>query len=105
VGLSVVWIKSVLQSSGTHSNSNQKILFFSKRRPRQRRVVSGPDHGPRVDVEQGAAQPRPPVKVADAPGKTGVLAMQHASRNRAVVPRREKGQTVLFIRYISKIVL
>jgi len=34
------------------SNSHdQKILFFSKRRPRQCRVVSGPDHGPRVDVE------------------------------------------------------
>jgi hypothetical protein len=31
------------------------IFFFSKHSPRQRRVVSGPDHGPRVDVEQGAA--------------------------------------------------
>ena len=37
------------------SNSHDQkimILFFSKRSPRgQRRVVSGPDHGPRVDVE------------------------------------------------------
>ena len=49
------------------NSHDQKILFFSKRRPRQRGVVSGPDRGPRVDVEQGAAGPRTPGAVADAP--------------------------------------
>ncbi len=51
------------------------LLLLSKRRPRQRRVVSGPDYGPGVDVEQGAALLLPPVAVADAPWKTAVLAM------------------------------
>ena len=93
--LSVVRVGSVQDTFPIHMIN---ILFFSKHSPRQRRVVSGPDHGPRVDVEQGAARPRPPVAVADSPWKTGVLAMQQASRNRAVVPRREKGQTAKDVR-------
>ena len=56
------------------------------------------DHGPRVDVEQGAAGPRTPGAVAGAPWKTGVLAKRHASWNRAVVSRREKGQTAEDVR-------
>jgi hypothetical protein len=72
----------------TYSNSNHYILFFSKRRPLQRRVVSWPDNGPRVDsdVKQGAAhplQPRPPVAVASAPWKTGVRTV-HNSKNPCV---------------------
>ena len=45
----------------------KRFFFFSKRRPRQRWVVSKPDHAPRVDVEQGAAGPLTPGAVADAP--------------------------------------
>ncbi len=37
----------------------KRFYLFSKRHPRQRRLVSRPDHGPRFDVlEQGAARPR-----------------------------------------------
>ena len=71
----------------------KRIYLFSKRRPRQRRVVSGPDHGPRVDVVQRAARPRPTLTVADAPRKAGVLATRHASGNRSEIPFREKRQT------------
>ena len=71
------------------------FLFVTRHYQRQCSVFSGPDHGPRVDVEQGAALPWPPAAVADAQGKTRVHVMQHASQNPscAIVSSREKGQT------------
>jgi hypothetical protein len=49
------------------SNEIIMIVFFSKRRLRHHRVVSGPDHGSRLDVVQLAARPLQPLAVADAP--------------------------------------
>ncbi len=80
-----------------HSISNEIIIviIISKRRPRNCWVVNGLDHRPRVDhVVQRAARTRPPLTVTDAPRKVGVFATQHASGNRAEIPRREKGQAL-----------
>ena len=50
------------------------------------RVVIGPDHGPSVDVEQGAAGSRGARTIAHAQFIARVLAAVHASGNGAVVP-------------------
>ncbi len=55
------------------SNEIMMNIIFSKRRLCHHRVLSGPDHGPRVDVVQLAARPRQPLTVADAPRQMGHL--------------------------------
>ena len=50
------------------------------------RVVIGPDHGPRVDVEQGTARARLALTIAHAQLIARVLAAVHASGDGAVVP-------------------
>jgi hypothetical protein len=50
------------------------------------RVVIGPDHGPRVDVEQGTALAWLALTIAHAQWIARVLAAVHASGNGAVVP-------------------
>jgi hypothetical protein len=56
------------------------------------RVVSGPNHGPRVDVEQVAARSRTPSRVTRAPGTAGVFATGHVAMDSAEIPRWEQGQ-------------
>ena len=50
------------------------------------RVVIGPDHGPRVDVEQGTARAWLARTIAHAQLIARILAAVHASGNGAVVP-------------------
>ncbi len=49
-------------------------------------VVRGPNHGPRVDVEQLAARSRRPSLIAQAQGIAGVSATGHVAGNRAEIP-------------------
>ena len=56
------------------------------------RVVIGPDHGPRVDVEQGTALAWLALTIAHAQWIARVLAAAHASGNGAVVPGWNQGQ-------------
>ena len=66
-----------------------------------RRVVSGPSHGPRVDVEQEAARSRRPSPVAPAPRKAGVFATRHVAGDRAVIPHWEQGQVAEDVRHCA----
>ncbi len=56
------------------------------------RVVRGPNHGPRVDVEQLAARSRRPSLITRAPGIAGVSATGHVAGNRAETPRWDQRQ-------------
>ena len=49
-------------------------------------VVRGPNHGPRVDVEQGTARAWRALTITHAQRKARILAAVHASGNGAVVP-------------------
>ena len=70
------WIK---RHHGTHlQHRNLFIFHISEGNPL---VVNWPNHGPRVDVEQGAARSREALTVADARS----LAAVHVPENGAVV--------------------
>ena len=75
----------------THLNAGLKS-FIASIPPS--RVVSGPNHGPRVDVEQLAARSRRPSLIAQAQGIAGVSATGHVAGNRAEIPRWDQGQAV-----------
>jgi hypothetical protein len=55
-------------------------------------VVDLPDHGPGVDVEQGAARARLASPVAHAHGVACVLASMYVTGNGASITSRNKGQ-------------
>jgi hypothetical protein len=74
----------------TRLNTVEVNSFIASTAPS--RVVSGPNHGPRVDVEQVAARSRTPSLVARAPGKAGVFATGHVAMDGAEIPRWEQGQ-------------
>jgi hypothetical protein len=54
--------------------------------------VSGPAHGPRVDVVQLAARARTPDLIAPSVLGELILASSHRGRNGAVIPHRNKRQ-------------
>ncbi len=62
------------------------------------RVVRGPNHGPRVDIEHLAARARRPSLIARAPGIAGVSATGHAAGNRAEIPGWDQGQAAEDVR-------
>jgi hypothetical protein len=62
------------------------------------RVVRGPNHCPRVDVEQLAARSRHPSLIARAPGIAGVSATGHVAGNRAEIPCWDQGQAAEDVR-------
>ncbi len=54
------------------------------------RIISGPNHGPCVDVKQLASGPMKAITLT--PRKARVLATVHAPGNGAEIPRRDQGQ-------------
>jgi hypothetical protein len=74
---------SVFISSTLHSEQESGETFhFSF----AGRIISGPNHGPCVDVNQFASGPRR-VMIALASMKARVLATVHALGNGAIIPR------------------
>ena len=67
------------------------------------RVVRGPNHGPRVDVEQLAARALRPSLIARTPGIAGVSATGHVAGNRAEIPCWDQGQAAEDVRQQNNI--
>ena len=55
-------------------------------------MVKGPAHGPQVDVEELAATPWAPVRVALSIFKELVFAVPHSSRDGSVVSSRDESR-------------
>jgi hypothetical protein len=79
----------VLQSEREGTICFEILFYFSKG---DSRVVRGPNHGPRVDVVQGAAWAGLATQIAHAPFVARVLAAMHDSGNGAVIPCRNERQ-------------
>ena len=79
----------VLQSEREGTICFEILFYFSKG---DSRVVRGPNHGPRVDVVQGAAWAGLATPIAHAPFVARLLVAMHASGNGAVIPCRNERQ-------------
>ena len=80
----------LVSSCITRFNTVQ-INFFITSTPANR-VVSGPNHGPRVDVEQLAPRSRRPSLITRAPGIAHVSTTGHVAGNRSEIPRWDQRQ-------------
>ena len=79
----------VLQSEREGTICFEILFYFSKG---DSRVVRGPNHGPRVDVVQGAAWAGLATPIAHAPFVARLLVAMHDSGNGAVIPCRNERQ-------------
>ena len=82
----LVW--SVRKDGGSPSKASARWTLFIPIHVSsgKGRVVIGPDHGPRVDVEQGTALAWLALTIAHAQLIARILAAVHASGDGAVVP-------------------
>jgi hypothetical protein len=82
------WHNNVIMTKNWHNN----VFFFFPVSKAYWLVVDRPDHGPGIDVEQGAARARLASPVAHAHGVGCVLASMHVTGNGASITSRNKGQ-------------